>query len=116
MWQAQIPTVDINKIKDLDDLISSKSWLLFDLLGLLGPQDWLITSPETWHETPSYQAFEKFTASITVVNDVAERGVKLITDFIQRCEDEGQREALIQVVEEHRKIYPDFKKRTLSLL
>ena len=109
---------DVDKIKDLelDDLISSKSWLLFDLLGLFGPQDWLITSPETWHEIPSYQALEGFAANVTVVNDVAERGVKLITDFIEKCEDEGQREALLQVVEDHRNTYPDYKKSTLSLL
>ena len=81
---------DIDKIKDLelDDLISSKSWLLFDLLGLLGPQDWLITSPGTWQEVPSYQVLERFAANVFVVNDVSERGVKLITDFIEKCEDE----------------------------
>ena len=50
-----------------------------------------------------------------VVNDTAERGVKLIQDFNSYLtKDEEQRQFLLQVVSECRKIFPDYSKATLS--
>ena len=43
-----------------------------------------------------------FTRNLTVVNDLAERGIHLATDYIKRVESEEQRAALFQVVEEFR--------------
>ena len=43
-----------------------------------------------------------FTSNLTVVNDLAERGIHLASDYINRVDSEEQREALFQVVEEFR--------------
>lgn len=51
-----------------------------------------------------------------VVNDLAERGIKLMSDYIDKCFDETQRQALLQVVECHRQRFPDFTKSTLTKL
>ena len=40
-------------------------------------------------------------------NDIAERGIKMISDYAQTItKDESQRQALLQVVQEHGKLYP----------
>jgi len=52
-----------------------------------------------------------------VVNDVAERNVKLIEEYNTiLTKDEDQKQYLLQVVNEYRKKYPDSKKSTLSLI
>jgi len=49
------------------------------------------------------------------VNDVAERGVALIQEFNNIITtDEEQKQMLLQVVETHRKKFPDAKKSTMS--
>ena len=42
-------------------------------------------------------------SSLVVVNDLAERGIHLATEYIKRVESEDQRQALFQVVEDFRK-------------
>ena len=40
-------------------------------------------------------------------NDNAKRGIKMISDYAQTItKDESQRQALLQVVQEHRKLHP----------
>ena len=40
-------------------------------------------------------------------NDIAQRGIKMISDYAQTItKDESQRQALLQVVQEHRKLHP----------
>ena len=58
---------------------------------------------------------KKIVNGFKVVNDTAERGVKLIQDF-NSCltKDEEQRQFLLQVVSECRKNFPDSSKATLS--
>ena len=109
-------SIDDNNDIELEDLISSESWLLFDLLGLNDHQQWLLTPPSTWYDVEEYQILNKFISSVSVTNDLAERGVKLISDFIDKCADEEQRDALTQIVEEHRRMYPNYNKETLCLV
>jgi hypothetical protein len=46
----------------------------------------------------------------------AERGIQLVSEFIERCRDEDQRQALLQVVEEHRNKFQSYNKATLAKL
>ena len=49
--------------------------------------------------------------SLKVVNDVAEQGVKLITDYNNLLtKDEEQKQYVLQVVHKCRKLYPDVSK------
>ena len=53
--------------------------------------------------------------NLRVTNDTAERGVKLLTDFISELTtSDEERQQLLQVVEAHRKRYPDYSKKTLT--
>ena len=52
---------------------------------------------------------------LKVVNDVAERGVRLLEEFKDVLTDnEEQRRMLLHCVEDTRKLYPDFRKSTLA--
>ena len=53
---------------------------------------------------------------MTVVNDLAERGCHLATEFINRVESDEQREALFQTVEDFRAKVPNTNKENLKLI
>ena len=75
--------------------------------------NWLYDFPESWS---CNKKGRKFVANIEVVNDAAERGVKLHSDYaVILTENEEQRASLLHAVEKHRKQYVDFKKSTLVL-
>jgi hypothetical protein len=98
----------------LSFFISEESWLLFDLLGLVEPQEWLQTPVKMWELFSDYRKFKDYVSNVSVVNDLAERGMHMITEFASKCENKEEREALLQVVEQHREEFPDFSKKTLS--
>ena len=99
----------------MSTLIGPGSWLVFDLLKLTGPQDWLLSPTSVWHLSPEYMKLDIFSSNLVVVNDLAERGIHLATDFINRVESEEQREALFQVVEDFRARVKDTTKASLKL-
>ena len=101
--------------ENMSMLIGPESWLVFDLLNLSGSQDWLLTPTSEWHLSPDYMKLHNFASNLVVSNDLAERGVHLATDFINRVESEEQREALFQVVEDYRSRVKDTSKSSLKL-
>ena len=54
-------------------LVTTDSWLIFQLLGLASSQDWLLAPCTVWHLIPSYQKLEEFATNLPVINDLAER-------------------------------------------
>ena len=101
--------------KNMSTLIGVESWLVFDLLDITGAQEWLLTSASTWHLSPSFLMLKEFACNIVVINDLAERGVHLATDFIRRVDSEEQREALFQVVEDFRSRVKKVTKASLKM-
>ena len=75
----------------------------------------MLLSPEFWDADDGYLEGQKIISNLRVVNDTAERGVKLIQDFngLLTCDDE-QREFLLHCVEDHRKQFPDCTKTSLK--
>lgn len=50
-----------------------------------------------------------------MVNDFAERGLALMQAYnLALTKDEDQRQFLLQVIEDHRKRYPDARKSTVT--
>ena len=43
----------------------------------------------SWNDDPDYRAFQTYIKNIDVVNDRAERGVKLIQDFVKSSRNEN---------------------------
>ena len=62
-----------------------------------------------WEMFSDYRKLMEYLVNVSVVNDLAERGMHLITEFASKCEDKEERQALLQVVEQHRK---EFKEDT----
>ena len=58
---------------------------------------------------PSTGLMRDTVADMKVTNDVAERGIKLIQGFAESVmKSERQLQSLLQLVESHRRAYPDF--------
>lgn len=69
---------------------------------------------EVWPDDEEFKGAERVIMVLSVVNDAAERGVKLIQDFNDiLTRDEEQKQFLLQVVQDHRRLYPDATKRTV---
>lgn len=95
--------------KDLSDFVSQKSLNLFKIFEL--PYDFLDLDIELWSSDDSYRENENYFKQLKVVNDVAERGVALITEYNQcLTKNEEQFQYLLQVVKEHREKYPNCNK------
>ena len=91
----------VTEESELVDFIGSNSWLVFDILGLQG--DWLVKPVTEWEESPDYLTLKTYIENLKVVNDTAERGIKLWSDFIGiLTSNEAKRQDIVQVVEEHR--------------
>ncbi|GBN17378.1 hypothetical protein AVEN_91895-1 [Araneus ventricosus] len=99
--------------KAIEDFISQKS--LNSLKKLNIDISFLNISPDLWDRDDSYLKSQEIFQNLRVVNDTAERGVKLMQDFNGLLTvDEEQKQFLLQCVEDHRKQYPDCKKATLK--
>lgn len=76
--------------------------------------DFLNTDPSVWKDNPGYKSGIEKLKKIVVVNDVAERGVKLIQDYNNiLTKDETEKQFILQIVSEHRKKYPTATKSCL---
>jgi hypothetical protein len=104
----------ITRETTLTDLIGPESHALFSVLDVA--TDWLSKPAVDWSSDSAFLVAERFVRSVKVVNDAAERGVKLISDFATIVTtDPEQRAWLLQGVEHHRKLFPTFDKKTLNV-
>lgn len=77
--------------------------------------NFLNQDPITWNTNISYLNGKEVIKSLKIVNDIAERAVKLIEDYNGRVvKNEEQQEFLLRCVQEHRRLYPDCKKDILK--
>ena len=97
--------------RNLSDSIMGGSLFIFDVLGF--GKDWLYMPIAQWENNKNYCEMKSWVQNLKVTNDCAERGVKLILDYAKSLtKDPVQREHLLQVVESHRKQFPDVTKTT----
>jgi len=75
----------------------------------------LQADPDTWNSRDDYKRAFEITRSLKVVNDTAERGVALIEEYNSLLtNDEEQKQYRLQVIQDHRHLFPDAKKSTLT--
>ncbi|CAI6377454.1 unnamed protein product [Macrosiphum euphorbiae] len=100
--------------KDLPlDLLGPNSKNVFKRFNI--PEIFLKVQPEKWHELEEYQKGKSILNSIKVVNDTAERGVKLMQEYNDKfTTNEDQKQFVLQVVQDCRKQYPGFTRDTLK--
>ena len=84
----------MTKNKKIPSMIGQNSWLLFETLGV--NTEWLKTPVQTWEENEDYLKAMNFLKNIRVVNDVTERGVKLMQDFsLSLTKDEKSKQSVL---------------------
>ena len=107
MEQSTIPE------KKLHHFVTSNTMSFFHTLGLNG--DFLTQEdPDRWQTLEDFQLNKKYVNSLAVVNDRAERAVKLIQDVnSSTTTNEEQKQYLLLVVSNHRAKYPEARKSLL---
>lgn len=109
--------VDLNSAyvanKTLSSFVTTASASFFKILGL--DTHFLATDPDLWAQDPGYVAAARSVSALLVTNDFAERGVALMQQFnLALTKNEDQRQYLLQVVEAHRKKFPNACKSTVT--
>lgn len=95
--------------KTLDDFVSEKSKQFLSLLQ--NNDSFLKEDVSSWNNNAAFLEAKRRISCLRVVNDTAERTVKLIQDLNRLIKaDEEQKQFLLRCVQEHRKLYPDCKK------
>jgi len=93
----------------LGDLISVDSWFIIHLLEM--NTEFLHKDVDSWPGEPSFLASKAKTVAVNVVNDSAERAVKLSSDYLDAARSEQHYQNILQVVEADRKQMPCLRKR-----
>jgi hypothetical protein len=97
----------------LHDFVTSNTKKLFAALNM--NTVFLQQHPHTWKANTDYTQALRQVAALKVVNDPAERGVALMQTFNSSLSNqEEQKQFILQVVERHRKEFPNSKKATLT--
>ncbi|KAG7169139.1 hypothetical protein Hamer_G031556 [Homarus americanus] len=106
----------IQQTTRLSDMIDERSWMIFKEHHVCGTA-WLMSPVEDWEKNEEFMKLKDFSRSLKVTNDVAERGIKLMQDFIGSItKDEHQLQDVMQLVEKHRKQMSGFSKSALMQL
>lgn len=89
----------------LADFASKRSLQLFKKLAI--NTSFLTNHPNEWTNDLEYIKGQNIISNLKVVNDLAERGVKLFEEFNKLLtNDEGEKQVLLQVIEANRKMVP----------
>ena len=95
----------------LVDLVTPTSWFIFHKLDISG--SFLELPVCEWENDPEFQRLDSYVSTVKVVNDIAERGIKLCTEVIRKTGSEDMRKDLIHVIENHRHIVGSTTKRSM---
>ena len=90
----------------LADFFGKDSLMFFRILN---PR-FLANQVEEWEDDESYLEAMVTADNLVVVNDAAERGVKLCYDFLEGTQDEQRFQHVLQVVENSRNRIPKMRK------
>jgi len=94
----------------LGDFVTSRTAGLFS--GLEIDSSFMSIPPSQWNDVEAYQTAKRRVQQLRVVNDTAERGVKLFEEFnTLLTKDEDEKQFLLQVVEGNRKAVPTEAKK-----
>lgn len=78
-------------------------------------EGFLKNDPKSWETNTDFVNAKNIINSLTIINDTAERAVKLMDDFNESLTlNEEQKQYVLLCVQQHRKTYPNCKKSTLQ--
>jgi len=91
----------------LCDLVDADSW--FTIFRLEIDASFLQLPVSEWDTNEAYLASAQNVKALNVVNDAAERGVKLATDFVDAARSDEHFQNILHVVEDDRKQNPNLR-------
>ena len=106
--QAKFPTPITNTTR-LGEPITVDSRFVFKILDM--DTEFLHEPVDHWPGFPSFLSSKAKTVAFNIVNDSAERGVKLSSDYLDAARSEEHFQNILQVVEADRKQTPSLRKR-----
>ncbi|KAF0750514.1 Uncharacterized protein FWK35_00026340 [Aphis craccivora] len=93
-------------------LLNNKSWKVFQRFKI--SINFLREDPKTWNALDEYIQAKEILSALKVVNDTAERGVKLMKEYNEKfTKNEDQKQFILQVVQEYHQQYPRFSREIL---
>jgi len=104
----------INLSTRLCDLVDNDSW--FTIFRLQISSSFLELPVSEWDTNDAYQTSAENVKALNVVNDAAERGVKLATDFVSAARSDEHLQNILQVVENDRKQNQNLRVKKKTLL
>ena len=107
--KPQFPSIVGEEELHVVDFINTDSWFLFRALWL--DTTFLATPVESWEDQPSYRQTRRTVNNMEVVNDAAEREVRLASDYLSRTQIEEKYQNVLQVVEKDRHLLPNKRNR-----
>lgn len=97
--------------KQLSDFITPNTYKFFDRFGIC--KEFLYEDPSDWNDNEDFLKGLAIVCSIRVVNDTAERGVKLIQEYNRKLtKNEEELQNLLQVVKEYTAKFPLHTKKS----
>ena len=96
------PVKDITSVTKLESFFNKDSSKFFVSIGV--DPDFLKSSAEFWDSHPSYNRAFDIVKNLNVVNDAAERGVNLATEFNNTLTRDNLNSDIYQIVEMDRKL------------
>ena len=93
----------------LCDLVGEDSW--FTVYRLQIDPSFLELPVSEWDKSVSYMISAENVAAVNVVNNCAERGVKLASDFVEAARSDEHFQNILQVVEKDRKDTPNLRRK-----
>jgi hypothetical protein len=91
----------------LCDLVGVDSWFTFYRLQING--SFLQLPVAEWGTSEAYLASAENVKAVNVINDAAERGVKLSTDFVDTARSDEHFQNVLQVVGQDRSKRPNLR-------
>lgn len=99
--------------KKLHDFVSSETMEFFSRFDI--STEFLSSDPSQWPQREDYKKGIDTCKAVHVVNDSAERGVKLFSDFnLKLTKDEEQKQFISKAVQHYRQIFPSHDKSVLG--
>ena len=113
LGKPTLPTVEWSDERPkLATFVTKESFLIFHLLKIQG--NFLEKKSKYWSTDDEFVKFQTFCLNLPSLNDIAERGVKLVQDFKDSCQDETDRQNILLAAQEFRESLPDLSKRSLA--
>lgn len=106
--KASIIISDIPNL-NLEDFVSVKTYNFFRGFGIC--TNFLKLHPREWQQNQKYKDAFEIIKSVKVVNDLAERGIALATEYNNTItKNEEERQYLLKVIADHRKMIKNTNK------